>query len=553
MDVKMPDGTVITNVPETVTQSQLLKMVNNAKMKGVKPETFDPTEGNSFAQNLAIGMGKGMTDLYQGGKQMLGLASDEDVAEKRRLDEAIMNTGGGKVGNVVGQAALLAPAALIPGANTYAGASLIGAGTGALQPVGEDESRLANAGLGAAGGVVGQYGGNKIARLLGGARVSPQANAKASAGGGSSSASANVSGSANVTGSGGGYNYGFVGDDASAGLNPAKSRAMQTGQELGFKLTPGQATGSRALQQLEAKLESQPMTSGTFNTIKGNNQTVLNRIAAKSIGETSDTLDNATLANAQERLSGIYKMVANDKPRPIDPDDFLQKLSGIESEFEGMVNIADNGLVKKFLGYAASGEATGKQLQDLASKMGKVAATQMTSPQGDRAIGMALFQVKDHVDDLLQQGLSGSTLKKFSEARGQYRNLMLLTQRNGVINPSSGDIAGNALAGLLQQKDKAGFLFGKNNTDLYEAARFAQAFRPIVGDSGTATRSALPSPTDFVLSLPFNVATKAYTSQPVVNASVGVSNLMREGMIDPRLVKYLPQATGLLGAAGFSQ
>ena len=328
---------------------------------------------------------------------------------------------------------------------------------------------------------------------------------------------------------------------------------MATGEALGFKLTPGQATGSRALQQLEAKLESQPMTSGTFNQIKANNQTVLNRIAADAIGEKADTLDNAVLANAQERISNVYKMVANDKPRAIDPDDFLSKVGAIESEFEGMVKLTDNGLVKKFLSYAANGQATGRQLQDLASKMGKMANAQMTSPSGDRAMGMALFQAKEQVDDILEQGLKGQTLKKFGEARQQYRNLMLLTQRNGVINPSSGDVAGNALAGLLQQKDRGGFLFGKNQTPLYDAARFAQTFRPIVGDSGTTTRSALPSPTDFVLSLPFNIATKAYTSGPVVNATAAYGDLMREGLIDPRYLQYLPQATGLLGATTAAQ
>lgn len=514
-----------------------------AAQQPATPETFDPTEGMSRTDKFLAGVGKGMTDLARGAGQMLGMVSDADIDEVRKRDAALMDSGYAQAGNIIGQAAALAPAALIPGANTYAGAALMGAGAGALQPVTEDESRLAHTILGAGGGVAGQAVGNKLARVLAGSGRMP--NATASATGGRASSSAKVTGGATATGSGGGYTFGTVGDDASAGLNQAQQRAMAAGEKLGFKMTPGQATGSRALQQLEAKLESQPMTSGTFNTIKANNQKTLNRIAANAIGESSDVVDNVTLSGAQERLSNVYKMVANDKLRPINPDDFLQKLAGIESEFEGMAKIADNGLVKKFINYAASGQATGRQLQDLASKMGKVASTQMTSPQGDRALGMALFQVKDHVDDVLQQGLTGETLKKFAEARGQYRNLMLLTQRNGVLNPSSGDVAGNALAGLLQQKDRSGFLFGKNNSELYDAARFAQAFRPIVGDSGTATRSSLPSPTDFVLSLPFNLATKAYTSSPAVNASVGISNLSRNG-IAPELAPYA-RYFGLLG------
>jgi hypothetical protein len=133
----------------------------------VNAETYDPTEGNSLGKNLLIGIGKGMTDIVQGGKQVLGMTSNEDIAQKRNIDKAIMNTAGGKVGNILGQTALIAPAAFVPGANTYLGASLIGAGAGALQPVIEDESRLNNMVMGGAGGVVGQKLGNVVGQKIG--------------------------------------------------------------------------------------------------------------------------------------------------------------------------------------------------------------------------------------------------------------------------------------------------------------------------------------------------------------------------------------------------
>lgn len=234
-------------------------------------------------------------------------------------------------------------------------------------------------------------------------------------------------------------------------------------------------------------------------------------------------------------------MVADKTPRQIDTDPFINRLAGIENDFEGLLpgSVLDNPLTRRLFKYAENGQATGEQLQDLASKLGKAANNQMTTASGDRQMGMALFQVKDMADDLLASGLNGDTAKAFDAARGQYRNLMLLTQRNGVINPATGNLNGNALGGLLQQKDRNGYLFGNNTSPLYSAARFAQGFRPIVGDSGTATRSALPSPTDFVLSLPFNIATKAYTSSPAVNLAANVGNISRGGIS--------PQAGGLLG------
>jgi hypothetical protein len=352
--------------------------------------------------------------------------------------------------------------------------------------------------------------------------ASAASGAQASATPGAAAAGANVSGGATARGTGGGYTFGTVGDDASAGLTPAQRQIMDRGRQMGFRTTPGQATGSRALQQLEAKLESQPMTSGPFNTLKEGNAKVLNRAAARSIGENADSLDSAVLDRAVTRIGQVFDDAADDVPRTIDPDEFLQRFAGLEDETSGLVTgLADHPLIQDVTKLASSGQATGKQLQSLTSKLGKSAYKQMSTPSGDRDLGLALYRAKDYVDDLLQQGMDPKRVRTFQQARDQYRNLMLLTSRTSVVNPSTGNVQGRSLANVLQSKDKGGFLFGRNQSDMYDAARFTQAFQPIVGDSGTATRSALPSPTDFVLSLPFNIATRAYTSSPAVNLAVG--------------------------------
>lgn len=598
-EVTSPDGTKYrVNAPDGATQDDAIAYVQRNLSAQQKPRDpyADTAAGQSVGQNLLSGIGGGMTSLYLGGKQMAAQAADylaprsptlsslitgknptraqevqAEIEQHKRAIAGLNTTTAGSIGDFVGQAALAVPAAFIPGANTTVGAAALGAGIGALQPVGDGESRSTNMVLGAGGGVAGKVVGDKLVRLLQGSRGANVAgsSATAQASPGTASASSQVSGGATVTGQGGGYNFGTVGEDLSAGLNAPMQAIMERGRAMGMQLTPGQASGSRALQQLEAKLESQPMTSGRFNQIKANNQTVLNRTAANAIGETSDTLDSHVLAQAQDRIGSVYRMVADDRPRTIDPDQFINRLASIDTEFEGMLpaphsmhgqgrdfgSVTDHPLVKRLYAYAERGNATGEQLQDLASKIGKVANNQMTSANGDRQLGMALFQVKDMADDLLASGLNGETAAAFDAARSQYRNLMLLIQRNGVINPSNGNINGNALAGLLQQKDRKGFLFGRNDSPMYDAARFSQAFRPIVGDSGTATRMPLPSPTDFVLSLPFNVATRAYTSSPAVNLAARSGSISRNGVspsLGGLLGPFLPQTTeavgGLLGA-----
>lgn len=528
------------------------------------PMNVDPSEGMSNSEKFLAGMGKAFSDIGQGVGQIVPvrrngqwdtLVTRDDVAETRKRDASLMNSGYATVGNVLGNIAVAAPTALIPGANTALGASAIGAGLGLLQPSTSTQETVVNTGLGAGGGYVGNKVGDALGRVMGGSRNAGMYQ-QAKVSGGKAGSSASASGSLNVRASGGGSGFGSVDPTDVGGLNPAQRSAMTTGKELGFQLTPGQASGSRALQQFEAKLESQPMTSGAFNAIKDSNQKTLNRIAAKAIGENDDVVDALVLQRAHDRIGSIYNMVATDKKAAINPDDFLGRLGQIETDYEGLLpaSITDNPLVKRLYSFADKGEVTQKQLQDLASKLNKASYNQMTSASGDRQVGMALADVKDLVDDMLESNLSGKTLDAFREARGQYRNLMLLTQRQGVVNPSNGNVSGGSLASALTAKDKRGFVFNNNQSDLYNAARFAQAFKPIVGDSGTATRSMVNSPMDFAVSLPFNLAARAYTSAPTVGLAAGVSQGVAPQAFTPEMIRLLSEssrigATGLLNSS----
>jgi hypothetical protein len=320
--------------------------------------------------------------------------------------------------------------------------------------------------------------------------------------------------------SGGGSTLGAVGPDPSSSLTEAQSRLLQRGQELGFRATPGQASGSRALQQMEARMESSPLFSGPFNEIRNMNQQALNRQVASAIGETGDNLNSAVLGRAEARIGNVFDEVADNVSRVVPQDDVLTRLASIEQEAEGLLSkpLLDNALVNQFFDRVATGEMTGAQLRNFSSKLGKSAKGQMTSASGDRELGEALFQVKDVVDDLIGQGIQDPGLAAaYNAARQQYRTLMQITTQPNVVNPSSGNVSGVNLAASLQRRDRSGFLFGRNESDLYDAARYAQAFRPIVGDSGTATRMMNIDPLTAMLSIPTNIATRGYTSQTSAN------------------------------------
>lgn len=366
-----------------------------------------------------------------------------------------------------------------------------------------------------------------------------------------SSATATATPTATVTG--GQVTPGVVGADTSAALTEAQKAILERGKMMGFRTTPGQETGSRSLQQMEARMESSPFTSGPFNEIKAANQKILNQSTAQAIGVNATELSNPVLAQAQRQISSVYNKVASPTVQKLDQSYVLNGIDLLDNAFEGLTTqpFKTNIFVKQLQDLAMKGEATGQQLSTLSSKIGKRAKNEMTTANGDRELGQALFQMKEIVDDALASGLTAADQLAFQTARANYRNLMTLRSSPGVVNPSSGNVNAPALASALTRKDPKGFVFGENQTPMYEAARFAQAFKPIVGDTGTATRTMEYTPLNVMLSMPTNIAARAYTSAPsTAIASRLQTGLMPGGVVDPAMEELMRRALPVTAGAG---
>jgi hypothetical protein len=398
------------------------------------------------------------------------------------------------------------------------------------------------------------YGADKLSKLLFGTKPAAMPMPGQPGVGG---AQVNVTTTPTATVTGGGMTPGLVGPDASAGLTAAQQAILSRGKEMGFRTTPGQETGSRSLQQMEARMESNPFTSGPFNTIKDTNQKILNRSTAQAIGVDSTELSNPVLAKAQQQISKVYNSVKSPDVKPVDGMTMQTGIEIIDKAFEGLTTqpLKSNIFVKNLQNLAAKGEASGEELVSLSTKLGKRAKNEMTTVMGDRELGSALFQLKEMVDDALAQGLSKEQQAAFQQARANYRNLMTIRSNQGVVNPSTGNVSGLNLASALTRKDPQGFVFGSNQTPMYEAARFAQAFKPIVGDSGTATRSMEVSPLSMMLAAPTNIAARAYTAQPTANLASRMQTGVAPGTdlaTQELLKKMFPQtgAAGLISLLG---
>lgn len=366
-----------------------------------------------------------------------------------------------------------------------------------------------------------------------------------------SSATATATPTATVTG--GQVTPGVVGADTSAALTEAQKAILERGKMMGFRTTPGQETGSRSLLQMEARMESSPFTSGPFNEIKAANQKILNQSTAQAIGVNASELSNPVLAQAQRQISAVYNKVASPTVQKIDQPYVLNGIDLLDNAFEGLTTqpFKSNIFVKQLQDLALKGEATGNQLSTLSSKIGKRAKNEMTTATGDRELGQALFQMKEIVDDALSAGLTAADQAAFQAARSNYRNLMTLRSSPGVVNPSSGNVSAPNLASALTRKDPKGFVFGENQTPMYEAARFGQAFKPIVGDSGTATRTMEYTPLNVMLSMPTNLAAQAYTSAPATAlASRLQTGLMPAGVTNAATEELMRRALPVTAGAG---
>lgn len=100
--------------------------------------------------NLWSGIKNAVAAPLVGGAQRLGLEGAQNTADAWAEDAAaIGKRPGGLGGQVLGGTALVAPTAMLPGANTIAGGAFLGGLTGSLQPTAEGESALWNTALGA--------------------------------------------------------------------------------------------------------------------------------------------------------------------------------------------------------------------------------------------------------------------------------------------------------------------------------------------------------------------------------------------------------------------
>lgn len=429
-----------------------------------QPQQEAPTSSSvgSTTENLLAGAGKAFSDLGRGARQFstelgnaVGLGriapasfGDQEVqrqrdeqAETAQRDAPLMSTKAGMVGNLVGGVAAAAPAAVIPGANTVAGAGLIGAGFGALQPVEDPSDRAMNTSVGFTAGAAGQAIGQKVSKFAAdrlAARSATAATAEAQ--------------------------------------NSVRDSLLKEAQKAGYKVPP--ATTNPTVKN--RVLESVSGKAATQQSAAVKNQAVTNRLVRKELGLAADApLTKASLNAIRSREGAVYKAIKSagritaDDAYIDDLAKLTQSVDEISKDFPDAnigahddINKLVDSLLKDSFDSSSAVEYVKKLRQQASANLSFAASADPTK----KALGLAQREAAGSLEDMVIRHLNATGKSGLADRFDKARVLIAKTYSvEGALNEGSGNVVAAQLARDLKKgKPLSGGL------DL--AARFAQAF-----------------------------------------------------------------------------
>ena len=507
MNVELPDGTIIQDVPEGTTRAQIEQKYRAHIAATPQPSMYEATaQEDSNGQNLLAAIGGAMKAPYVGIRQALGVGSPQEVKDWKDSMAGLWSTPMGKVGTVAGGAAAAAPLAVASGASVP-GLAASGLAYGAAQPVTDGQSRLGNAIEGMGGNIAGKYLGDAlgsgISSLLGRSKTNLAAQQAA---------------------------------------NTVRDATLKTAQDAGYVLPPSQvnpSTLNRVAEGFAGKLT-------TAQNAAFKNQNVTNNLVRQNLGIPTDaplTVDTLQAVRneagkAYEALKGMPTMAAD--------SEYANALDKIATQYDlghGGMKSLRNSQVEGLLQDAATPAINPANAVEFLKNLREqgFANTGPMAKAADKTLGRAQLGIANAVEDLMDRSLSdqGSPelLDAFRAARMQIAKTYTAQK---AINPGTGNIVASKLAGMLK---KGAPLSGEMKTAAQVASAFPAATKEIT--------TSLPqlSPLDYM----GGILTGSATGNPLAALSTFARPAVRAGILSKAYQKSMVQPQtyemGLLGKA----
>lgn len=260
---------------------------------------------------------------------------------------------------------------------------------------------------------------------------------------------------------------------------------VMRGERMGFRTLPSTRKGpvaGREMRTREAAIESSPRTGGKISAIKEDNRRNLTRIAAREMGMDADRLTPDRLQTIRDDIGQEFEDAGRGQVVHLDAQ-FKQTLRDIKDSYSEGAGRRSKKITNAVDDLLAKGDTmTPAEYKRQTSALVKDA---MSAGTKDAAKGDALLDVRAALDDAFDRSVPGD-LAKLREARDKWRTMLMVEQ---AVN-EAGDVSFAKLASIVRRKDQWGYLRGNKKSDLYDALRYFKAFPSEFGSSGTAERLA---------------------------------------------------------------
>lgn len=508
MNVEMPDGTIIADVPDGITRSELLRRYKAMSAPPLEtPEAEDP--GALMAG--VIGAGRFSDRLLKGAQQaaMTLMQDDAGLAKLKAEEDANTRIYAGlqakrPVATTVGEIAPLV--ATLPAVGSITGAAALGAVPGALE-YGTGEERATRAAMGAAGGAVGAGVGKLIGRAI---------------------------------------------QPIRAPSSESKAAAQAAADRLGVKLRPGEITGSRPLKWLETSLNDLPFSGGMGQAAEKARQEAINAAGARALGQgAAPEITDTVLATARQDIGGVFGNLLKGRKIELGPTFRADVAKIVDSKV--MPSLRDDSVEAVIAPFknlpAGKVKVTGEWFQQNKTALDMAIRSAYNNGQPGRA--MALQDFESALVKAAEDSMNATERAAFKAAQKQWATLRLLETGKVV---EGGNIMPGRLDSALIQRYKAGGAYkeGKITGELADIGRLGQVFKPLP-QSGTAPRAIYSTGALFggMANPPMAAAamTAPALAQKFLQSDVGRKYLTR-GMaeITPEIERRLMQGGyGLLG------